>query len=162
MGGHQSTQCPHEIITRLSSRGRGWFLSRAHPGLQLCIGSGIHRQNGVPVLAAKPLLVNTVACTCRGSNPIPMFSTANAQQDHQNKHAHPDQNAPKKPRNPTETSPPLTHTREVSNVVWPNPGSSRSSRPEKTAIFFGVKPLPFLPSVYHPTRSLHGLAERRS
>ena len=99
MGGHQSTQCPHEIITRLSSRGRGWFLSRAHPGLQICIGSGIHRQNGVPVLAAKPLPANTVACTCRGSTPIPMFSTANAQQYHQSKQRSP---RPERPEQATE------------------------------------------------------------
>ena len=124
MGGHQSTQCPHEIITRLSSRGRGWFLSRAHPGLQICIGSGIHRQNGVPVLAAKPLLANTVACTCRGSTPIPMFSTANAQQYHQNKQRSP---RPERPEQATEPHRNFT-------ASFPHKGSEQCRLAESRAV----------------------------
>ena len=124
MGGHQSTQCPHEIITRLSSRGRGWFLSRAHPGLQICIGSGIHRQNGVPVLAAKPLPANTVACTCRGSTPIPMFSTANAQQYHQNKQRSP---RPERPEQATEPHRNFT-------ASFPHKGSEQCRLAESRAV----------------------------
>ena len=56
---------------------------------------------------------------------------------------HPDQNAPNKPQNPTETSPPLSHTREVSNVVWSSHGPLKPFRPRKASISFGVKPLPF-------------------
>ena len=59
--------------------------------------------------------------------------------------AHLDQNAPNKPLSTTETSPPPPHAREVSNVVWPSHGPSRPFQPRKVAIFFGVKPLPFLP-----------------
>ena len=58
---------------------------------------------------------------------------------------HLDQNAPNKPRNPTETSPALPQVREVSNVVWLSHGPSKPFQPKKAVIFFGVNPLPFLP-----------------
>ncbi len=78
--------------------------------MQLCIGSGIHRQNGVPVLQRSP----------RPERP---------------------EQATEHHRNFTVSSP----RKGSKQCRLPSHGPSRPFQPRKVAIFFGVKPLPFLP-----------------